>query len=244
MILLLCSALSAAAESEKLLPDWSEAATREAAQIEVIAGLIEAGMIEQALEAVASVRRAGAEGPALDVLQARAMIAAGMPTDARALLERVLRRHPRDASALMAMGVAQADAGELDAAIASLEKASRIRRNDALILNNLGYAYMARGDTEEAVRQFRASLAADPSKARARNNLGFALARLERDMEALQAFRSAEPEADARYNMGVACELRADTASAIANYQAATVASPGHPAASVALARLLTPGSP
>jgi Flp pilus assembly protein TadD len=111
-------------------------------------------------------------------------------------------------------------------------------------MNILGYLEMARGRNQRAVELFEAAIVQDPSNSRTRNNLGFALARLERDTDALAAFRAAGTEADARYDMGVACELRGDTASALTNYQAAISASSQHEPARAALARLLHTESP
>jgi Flp pilus assembly protein TadD len=246
-VILLLAHLALAATAPKpaeTAPDFQDPRERVAVQMQIVQGLIDSGVPEQALKTIAEMRAQGVHEVRLDVLQARAMHLAGMSTDAQEVLKKHLKRHPRDAEAWALLGLVHADAQRLDEAVAALERARRIDPKNPGILNNLGYVHMAHGDLERAVELFRASLAADPSQARTRNNLGFALARLERDAEAMEAFRAANDEADARYNMGVACEMRNDRAGAITQYRAAIDARPGHLGATAALKRLLTEDSP
>ncbi len=228
---------------EPVSPDLSQPEERAQAQLDVLEGLVEAGMIDNALEVAAQLRGSGMKDTRLDLLQARAMQGKGMTDQAVSMLRTVTRKEPRNAAAWSELGVVLSDAQDADGAISALERARRLTPNDARVLNNLGYLTMAKGQNQLAVELFQASLVQDPSNARTRNNLGFALARLERDTEALTTFRTAGTEADARYNMGVACELRGDTASALTNYQAAVALSTQSPAAA-ALTRLLHPESP
>ncbi len=222
----------------------SEERTRVDTQVNVITALIDAGLNERALQVLAEVRAQGASDARLDVLQARALHATGMSSEARNLLEAHTKRAPRDPSGWSTLGVVLADAGDLAGGVQALERARRLTPDDPVVLNNLGYTQLASNATEEAIRLFRASLAIDPSQPRTRNNLGFALARLERDMEALQALRAANSESDARYNLGVACVNRGDRAAAMAQFHAALESAPGHPAAAAALATLLSEASP
>ncbi len=225
-------------------PDWSDARTRAAAQLEVVAALLDAGLPDKALVATAEVRASGNAEPQLDVLQARALHATGMHTEARTLLDTHLKRRPGDAQGWAALGVVLADGGDAAGSVRALERADRISPKDASILNNLGFARLAAGSAEGAVTAFRLSLGQDPSQPRTRNNLGLALARLERDDEALEAFRAAGPEPEARYNLGLACELRGDRGSALAHYHAALAAAPDHASSSQALTRLLSENLP
>jgi len=245
LLLALLGAPSAlAADAGEPRPDLADPRTRATAQLDVLEGLIEAKMIDQALVVARDLREAGMKEPRLDVLQARAMHARGMDSDAVRLLEEVVSRQPRNADAWAEIGLIRADAKELDIAIAAYQKAARYDQRSAHHQNNLGFLLYARGDYKEAVEAYRAAILLDPSDVRTRNNLGFALARLENDREALEAFRSANDEADARYNLGVACDMRHDRASAINNYQAALAARPGHVQAQNALQALLSAESP
>lgn len=225
-------------------PDWSDARARTDAQVAVVAALVDAEMAEKALSVLAELRAQGADDRRFDVLQARALHATGMSAEARSLLEAHVRISGRDADAWCALGVVLADSGDVPGSLRALEKARRLAPKSPTVLNNLGYVRMINGEAEEAARLFSASLAEDPAQPRTRNNLGFALVRLERDTEALQAFRAAGAEADARYNLGVACLNRGDRGSALTHFHAALEAAPGHPAAINALDRLLKEASP
>ncbi|MDP2313334.1 MAG: tetratricopeptide repeat protein [Pseudomonadota bacterium] len=245
--LLLAAAMAVAtpaAHAGVAAPEVVDERSQADAQVGVISALIDNGLHERALQVLGEVRAQGGKDKRFDVLQARALHATGMSSEARQLLEAHTKRSPRDALGWAALGVVLADSGDIPGSVAALERARRLSPDDPVVLNNLGYARLAANDTEDAIRLFRTSLERDPSQARTRNNLGFALARLERDMEALQAFRAANPEADARYNLGVACANRGDRPAALAQFNAALEAAPGHPAASAALDRLLLEVSP
>lgn len=214
------------------------------ARVEVVNGMIEAGLTEQALALCAQLRAQGILDPALDVAQARALNVQGLHTEAEQLLGQVLKKHKRDASAWSTLGVVLADEGRLPEAVEALERANKLKPHDPSTLNNLGFVSMATGDAKKAVDYYRESLLADPSQKRTKNNLGFALVRLEEDQAALDMFRSAGSEAEARYNLGVACEWRSDRACAVVQYQASLQAAPGYEPAVTALKRLLVEENP
>lgn len=220
-------------------PDLTDPQIRLSAQLDLIEGLMEAGIPQDALRVARELRAQGVDHWKLDLVQARALQRLGVLAEAIPLAESATRRARRAWEAWAALGVMYADAHRLDEAINALERALRLHHDDPGLLNNLGYLQMVNGSPEVAVELFQASLALDPTSNQTRNNLGFALARLERDSEALDAFRAAGSEAEARYNLGVACELRQDTASALTQYQAALRARPDFPQARSALDRLL-----
>lgn len=241
MILLLPMAFAGEApvvEQVQTAPDPAKA------RVEVINGMIDAGLPDQALALCAQLRSQGVADPSLDVAQARALNVQGLHAEAEQMLQQVIKKHKRDATAWSMLGVVLADQSRLPEAKAALEKANRLQSDDATILNNLGYVAMAMGDVEGAVRYYRSSLQVDPTQKRTRNNLGFALMRQEQEQAALDIFRSAGTEAEARYNMGVACEWKNDRAGAIVQYQAALQASPGYEPAVVALKKVLVEDTP
>lgn len=233
-----------ASADEPVRPDLSDPNVKREVQLDVLEGMYQSGLYEEALRVVAELRSQGIKDDRLDIIQAKVMSGRGLRTDAIAMLQALVKRSPRNADAWSALGVVYADHQKVAESIAALEKAARLAPGDASILNNLGYVQMAAGRFEPAVESFKKALVLDPSQARTRNNLGFALARAERDSEALEMFRSSGSEADARYNLGVACELRMDPTSALAHYQAALQSQPDHPQAKAALSRLLHPESP
>lgn len=227
-------------------PDLSDPQVKLDTQLRILDTLVGSGMAPQALDMVHTMRSEGTTDVRLDVVEARAMSAVGMQKEALTQLQEVVKTHRRDASAWAALGVLYADEKDLPSAVAALEKAERLDPKDAKIHNNLGWLYLSQGKTDASLRELREAVKLDPASATDRNNLGFALMRAEKDPEALQAFRAAAAtdgggEAQARYNMGVACEQRGEPESAIVNYQAALQAQPDHPLAKAALARLLNP---
>ena len=104
--------------------------------------------------------------------------------------------------------------------------------------NNLGFVLMGMGRCEEAVEELQKVLDADGTNARYRNNLAFALVCQGDGQRALKLFRSTGPEADARYNMGIAYERLGKFPSAILQYREALAADPEHVGAREALATL------
>lgn len=238
------TAIARTREPEQLSADLTDPASRTKAQLDVLEGMVNSGMVTEALQVATQLRAEGLKASRLDLLQARAMHAQGMSSQAADMLRGLVKKEPRNGPAWSVLGIVLSDMKDTDGAVAAMERARRITPDDPAVLNNLGYLQMAKGLNQRAVELFELAIVQDPSNARTRNNLGFALARLERDTDAIAAFRAAGSEADARYNMGVACELRGDTASALTNYQAAVEASPGYAPASAALARMLHTESP
>ena len=234
----------AAPDATELTPDLSDPKVRLETQIDVLNGLVNNGMHEQALAMIGEMHKQGAQDVRVDVIQGRAMHLAGLDDEAVTLLAKVTKKYPNRADGWAELGLVYADAGRVADAVSALRRANRITPESADILNNYGFALLADNKPEQAADCFRRALAIDPGSVATRNNLGFALVRLDRYEDALAAFRTAGDEGDARYNLGVACEMHADKAGAITNYQAAVSARPGHPAAVAALSRLLNEGTP
>ncbi len=221
--------------------DLANPRARADAQVAVVAGLVEAGMHREALVAISELRGRGEDPPGLVPLQARAMHATGLSSEALALLDAHVKHRRRDAAGHAVRGLILADLGRVGEAVEALRRASALLPDDPGVRNNLGVALLAAGSAAEAEAAFRAALARDPASLRARNNLGFALARQRKDDEALASFRAAGDEGAARHNLGLACELRGDLAGALVQYHASLAARPDDPATRTALARLLPP---
>jgi Tfp pilus assembly protein PilF len=240
LILLALIATALCADPALVTPDLGDPEVKLRMQVDVVSGLVDAKLNAAALQAIKELRDEGVSDARLDLLQARAMYGQGMRVEAREQVVAYLAKHKRDADGWALRGIMLADDKLLAEAEEALHRADRLRPHDADILNNLGYVQLAGGHVDKAVATFRAAITADPTALRPRNNLGFALARQEKDDEALAAFRAAGDEADARYNLGVACEMRDDRASAITHYRAALLARPTHAEAKSALARLVS----
>lgn len=242
LALLVSVGWASAPVGEEPSPDWKDDRTRHAAQVQVLNTMIDSGLAPQALASATQIREKEGSWLELDLVQARALHTCGLYEESELLLGRIVRRHPRHAGAWALLGLVRADRQDAEGAVKALAKAVRIDPNQAAWLNNLGFLYLSTGDLERATLTLREALRLDPASSRTRNNLAFALAADEKDSEALQLFRSTSDEADARYNLGVACERRGDIASALTQYQAALSART-HPAAAASIHRL-TQGTP
>ena len=199
----------------------------------------------QAIEMVLRLRDHGEDDMALDLLQARALVAQGVPEEADHLLQRLLREQPRHPGVHQTLGIVQADLGEIDKAIKTFRRALELDDSHTPTRNNLGFLLMAHGACEEAVTELEVVLESNPAVARYRNNLAYALVCSGEPARALSLFRSTHPsEADVRYNMGLAYERIDSLPSAELQYREALVADPHHLEATEALARLEAADSP
>lgn len=195
-------------------------------------------MTDQALEMVARLRQAGELSPELDLIQARAFVAQGMPEEARHMLEQLTGRMPKDARPLQSLGVVYADLGEYELAISALQRALEMEPSHAPTQNNLGFLLLGLDRCEEAATALERAVELDATNGRYRNNLAFSLVCLGDPQRALKLFRSTGTEADARYNLGSAYERLGKYPSAILQFQEALDAAPTHARAKEAMDRL------
>lgn len=112
-----------------------------------------AGKGDDARKALQNIVRLDASGPsgitARDLLAADAL-ARGQITDARTLLEAVLKANPRDGTALTLRGQLELGHGEYPAAIADLRAAAKDRPDSAKIIGMLAQAHLANKEPELA----------------------------------------------------------------------------------------------
>ncbi|MCB9680270.1 MAG: tetratricopeptide repeat protein [Alphaproteobacteria bacterium] len=257
---LLCAALLTACapkprgpEVATEAPAWKTEEGRKEVWKELARWYIDNKMPQEALDMVQRLRDAGEENTELQVIQARALSAQNVPEEAEHLLLDVVASNPKNAEAVEALGVVQADLGKLDEALASFQRALKLSPDDAGIRNNLAFLYFVTGRCDDAVSQFEEVVELDATNARYRNNLAFALVCAGDQQRALQLFRSTGEESMARYNMGVAFERQEKWPSAALQYQEALTADPDNATAAEALARVQlehptlmtpTPGAP
>ena len=187
---------------------------------------------------VDALHKAGESGPELDTIQARAMLAQGVPSEAVKLLDAAVRVAPRSAGSWDALGLAYVELGRLEEAIEAFGRSVKLDPARAATRNNLGFTLLAAGRCTEAVSHLERVVGEQGSDARFRNNLAFALICDGQPQRALDLFRSVHHEADARYNMGVAYERLDKLPSAVLQYQQALMVDPQHETAAAAVARL------
>jgi predicted O-linked N-acetylglucosamine transferase (SPINDLY family) len=170
-------------------------------------------------------------GPVEDLQTALAHHQAGRLDDAERLYDKILRKQPGNADALLLAGQLHAARGDWPRSLGYLDRAVTARPRFAAALNARGAALIAVGRRADALADLDAAVAAMPTMAEAWFNRGNAL-------------RSAGQNDDAVASYDKALDIRPNYASALIN-RGATLLSLNRPADALASsARLLadTPG--
>lgn len=116
-------------------------------------------------EADALVRRAQAMDAAHPYVVAVSGLSAlidGQPEQAKSAFETALRRDPKDAKALLGLGLAETRLGNFDEGQKKLQAANEADPGNALILTYLGRAQQQSGQTAAARESWRSATQADP----------------------------------------------------------------------------------
>ncbi|MBI4292812.1 MAG: tetratricopeptide repeat protein [Betaproteobacteria bacterium] len=142
-----------------------------------------------------SIRRALArqDGPGVAAALEQAITAheAGRLEEAQRCYEAILRRDPRNASALHLLGLIAHQRGDQTAALKYINRAIAIDSGVALFYFNLGNVLVALEEFEPAAAAFSRALQLGPERFDAWFNLGKAEAQRSRGREAIVAFRHA-----------------------------------------------------
>ncbi len=86
----------------------------------------------------------------------------GQSAEAKAAFEKALKRDPKDAKALLGLGLAEIKLGNFQAGQKKLQAADEVEPGNALILTYLGRAQQQAGQTAEAMASWRSAQRADP----------------------------------------------------------------------------------
>ncbi|MBF5041017.1 tetratricopeptide repeat protein [Aggregicoccus sp. 17bor-14] len=174
--------------------------------------------------------------------RARALVEAGKPAEAIALLEGLHAAAPDDLELARALTEAQVKAGRTDAWIAELERRNRAHER-ASQHYMLGLAHFSRsaGAGEPAIRAFERAIALAPGEAELHHRLGIALLESEQYAQAVGPLRRAVELAPGRAGLQLplakALHRTGDTQGAVAALSALVQQSPSR--AEVATARAL-----
>jgi predicted O-linked N-acetylglucosamine transferase (SPINDLY family) len=156
--------------------------------------------------------------------QAQAWHQGGHIAQAEPVYREVLRRSPRHADALHALGMLALQAGHPQAAADLIARSLAEAPQDASAHGNLGYALHVLGRHAEALDSLDRALAIQPSQLEALNNRGNTLSALGRHDEAVASFDRAlglKPDyVEAAYNRGNALHAAGRLADALAAYDA------------------------
>jgi Flp pilus assembly protein TadD len=140
---------------------------------------------------------------------ARALRALGQNTQAVAVLQNIILRHPKDMELLGAFGRALMDAGQLKQAEEVLARAHLPERPDWRILSAQGAVADQLGDHQRAQGFYEAALKINPGEPTILSNLGLSYALSKRLPEAERALGEASrhPQADKRVRQNLVLVL-------------------------------------
>lgn len=124
----------------------------------------------------------------LELARARALLGAGRPGEAIAMLERAIAADPREPTAPHMLGVALAQTGDLARAEKALESARKLAPKSAAVLTDLATVLIMALRPAEALPPLERARKLDPSLNSALFYQGVALTNLDRPAEALAAF--------------------------------------------------------
>ena len=170
---------------------------------------------------------------------ARALRALGQNTQAVAVLQNIILRHPKDMELLGAFGRALMDAGQLKQAEEVLGRAHLPERPDWRILSAQGAVADQLGDHQRAQGFYEAALRINPGEPTILSNLGLSYALSKRLPEAERALGEASrhPQADKRVRQNLVLVLGLQGRFAEAERVAATDLPPADVAKAMAQLR-------
>lgn len=206
--------------------------------LDLIEWYIDNGMPTPAMTLITNLREKGVDAPQLILFQGRALATMGLYTQAEPLLLEARSKMPRDPRPMRALGLIYAETDRIDDAISAFKLALDVDDRDAAVWNNLGWMLLCESRCTEAHDALQEAISRDGTEARYRNNLAMALACEGSGQAALRLFRTTMPEAEARYNLGVAFERFDNVPGALLQYQQALEIDPEHESSRAAVARL------
>ena len=169
--------------------------------------------LDQVQPAVALVGRAeaaDAANPYVISVSGLTHLINGQAREAKAAFETALRRDPKDAKALLGLGLAEIKLGNFEAGQEKLEAANEAAAGDALILTYLGRAQQQAGQTGAARESWRSAQYADPRDPTPWLYQAQAALQANRPLEAQESLREAQARAGYRSVYRGASLLRED----------------------------------
>lgn len=96
----------------------------------------------------------------------------GKYREAQAILEKLVKKNPKDAKSLINLGVAYKNQGLLAKAIEVYEKAIKLKYKTYIVYNNLANVYLEQNEFEKAENYFNKAILEKPDYAEAYGNFG------------------------------------------------------------------------
>jgi predicted O-linked N-acetylglucosamine transferase (SPINDLY family) len=161
-----------------------------------------------------------------DLTRARELLDRGELGQSAALSEKVIRRSPKDADALLLRGLVSLAQSDSHSAAEWLRRAARAAPNRWDVQYDVAIAYLKLDRVDEALRRLEIAAGLNPSSLETQLQLGRAhLDRLKQPSSAVEAFRRAinlaPDDVDALYHLGKALFHLGDVDQAITSWQKA-----------------------
>lgn len=129
--------------------------------------------------------------------------------------------------------------GQREEALKAFARAVELKPDDAILRNNLGFELMLSRRWADAERELSQAIRLRPDFSRAYINQGIVQSKLGRFNEALASFRTALPEADAYYNLGLMYRGQQRYAEAAGAYRHVLAVNPDFVAAQTQLEQIV-----
>jgi Flp pilus assembly protein TadD len=120
------------------------------------------GQTQEARTLLNQAQEANGTHPYVFAVSGLALLIDGKAQEAKAAFEAALQRFPKDAKALLGLGLAEIKLGNFLAGLQKLQAANEADTGNALILTYLGRAQQQAGETEAARASWRSAQQADP----------------------------------------------------------------------------------
>jgi predicted Zn-dependent protease len=136
-----------------------------------------AGWPQKAIKSAMALRQLDRLNPNYAYMHAVAMLASGLVTEARHILEGTLQKEPKSAAVRQALSHAMRLMGEEPKALALLEETSQLKPGDPGVASDLAALYLKAGDPAKAQRVLKRALDENPNHPVLHYDLALAQAR-------------------------------------------------------------------
>ncbi len=204
----------------------------------------ETGQLESAQEQVRLVLADHSQHPAASLVEAKLLIREQKNKEALAILDRLIREHPRLGEAYYHKGVAHLNQGEIQPSLSAANQAMQLKPENPDARTLMAQHRLLQQDYESARENAKAALQKAPGNFRAGMILAKSfrlLGETEKAVALYEKMASYAPEnIEIVYNLALAHLSRGDTAKATASLERALELKPGFSPALVAMSNLLT----
>jgi tetratricopeptide (TPR) repeat protein len=134
-----------------------------ASRLREVERLEEAGELAAAIEACRKILERDSENEKVELILAESYRRVHNEEEARAVLRRGRKQHPRNVAVLTASGNLELDAQAFDAAIEAFQAALKLEPMNTIVRNQLAGTYLRKGDASLALQELNVVLTREPA---------------------------------------------------------------------------------